>query len=90
MVLGVGVRLWLPYLNLAIGSSALAFQTAVLYPWHYELDAAFKEQQKTLEMLTAAAAAAVTTTGAGRPSTIESTLSEWERSIQEFSMLAVC
>jgi hypothetical protein len=51
MVLGPTSRLWLPYINLAIGSSALAFQTTVLYPWHHELDAAFHKQQKALEAL---------------------------------------
>jgi len=37
------IRHYLPYLNLAIGTSALVFQTTVLYPWHEELDAGFRK-----------------------------------------------
>jgi len=33
----------LPIINLFIGSSALAFQIIVLYPWHEQLDRDFKE-----------------------------------------------
>lgn len=42
------VRIWLPYVNLTIATSALCFQVGVLYPWHEELDTAFhkmKEEQ---------------------------------------------
>ncbi|KAI5221482.1 hypothetical protein E4T46_05163 [Aureobasidium subglaciale] len=42
MVLGPVARLWLPYLNFTVAISALGFQTAVLYPWHHELDKEFK------------------------------------------------
>ncbi|KAI4742109.1 hypothetical protein E4T50_07487 [Aureobasidium sp. EXF-12298] len=42
MVLGPTARLWLPYLNFTVAISALGFQTAVLYPWHEELDKEFK------------------------------------------------
>jgi hypothetical protein len=42
MVLGPTARLWLPYLNFTVAISALGFQTAVLYPWHEELDQEFK------------------------------------------------
>jgi hypothetical protein len=42
MVLGPAARLWLPYLNFTVAISALGFQTAVLYPWHEELDKEFK------------------------------------------------
>ncbi|KAF8205337.1 hypothetical protein K438DRAFT_1818955 [Mycena galopus ATCC 62051] len=31
----------LPYVNFLVATSALAFQTAVLYPWHVQLDTAF-------------------------------------------------
>lgn len=42
----------LPWINLAIGTSALTFQTAVLYPWHHQLDQDFKElQNQHAEML---------------------------------------
>ncbi|KAJ3710166.1 hypothetical protein C8R42DRAFT_597467 [Lentinula raphanica] len=41
MVLGPTARKLLPYLNFTIATSALVFQTTVLYPWHHELDAAF-------------------------------------------------
>ncbi|KAJ3859462.1 hypothetical protein EV359DRAFT_50810 [Lentinula novae-zelandiae] len=41
MVLGPTARMLLPYLNFTIATSALAFQTTVLYPWHHELDTAF-------------------------------------------------
>ena len=36
----------LPYIILAIGSSALAFQTLILFPWHHQLDAEFKELRR--------------------------------------------
>ncbi|OBZ77533.1 hypothetical protein A0H81_02728 [Grifola frondosa] len=42
------IRYYLPYFNLTIATSALIFQTTVLYPWHEELDASFhklKEEQ---------------------------------------------
>ncbi|TIA18026.1 hypothetical protein D6C77_00833 [Aureobasidium pullulans] len=42
MVLGPTARMWLPYLNFTVAISALGFQTAVLYPWHEELDKEFK------------------------------------------------
>jgi len=32
--------------NFVIGTSALSFQVFVLYPWHEELDAEFKELRK--------------------------------------------
>ncbi|OBZ69912.1 hypothetical protein A0H81_10217 [Grifola frondosa] len=37
------IRHYLPYVNLAIASAALAFQTTMLYPWHEELDASFRK-----------------------------------------------
>ncbi|KAI9743869.1 MAG: hypothetical protein M1818_002603 [Claussenomyces sp. TS43310] len=43
MVLGPTARAWLPYLNFGVASSALLFQTTMLYPWHEELDAEFKK-----------------------------------------------
>ncbi|KAF7311789.1 Mitochondrial phosphate carrier protein [Mycena indigotica] len=42
MVLGPRVRQLLPYINFAVAAGALAFQTTVLYPWHHELDEAFR------------------------------------------------
>ncbi|GAB7357813.1 hypothetical protein MBLNU459_g0801t1, partial [Dothideomycetes sp. NU459] len=42
MVLGPTARAWLPYINFGVATTALAFQTAVLYPWHEELDREFK------------------------------------------------
>ena len=48
---GPSARMWLPYLNFTVATSALAFQTTVLYPWHHELDVAFhklKEEHKSL------------------------------------------
>ncbi|KAJ4490996.1 hypothetical protein J3R30DRAFT_3428159 [Lentinula aciculospora] len=42
MVLGPTARMLLPYLNFTIATSALVFQTTVLYPWHHELDTAFQ------------------------------------------------
>lgn len=43
MVLGPKARAWLPYINFGVATSALAFQTAVLYPWHETLDHEFKK-----------------------------------------------
>lgn len=43
MVLGPTARAWLPYINFGVATSALAFQTGVLYPWHETLDSEFKE-----------------------------------------------
>ncbi|KAL2919409.1 hypothetical protein HK105_201095 [Polyrhizophydium stewartii] len=37
----------LPAVNFAIGTTALAFQTLVLYPWHNELDREFRELEGT-------------------------------------------
>lgn len=38
--------------NFVIGSSALAFQTLVLYPWHHQLDDDFhRMNSRTAEML---------------------------------------
>ncbi|EMD34599.1 hypothetical protein CERSUDRAFT_116765 [Gelatoporia subvermispora B] len=37
------IRHYLPYVNLAIATSALIFQTTVLYPWHEELDTGFRK-----------------------------------------------
>jgi len=51
MVLGPRPRLWLPYLNFTIASSALLFQTAVLYPWHNELDQSFSKVQADQKLL---------------------------------------
>ncbi|KAK7434191.1 hypothetical protein VKT23_020322 [Stygiomarasmius scandens] len=52
MVLGPTARKILPYLNFGIATSALIFQTTVLYPWHHELDAAFhKLKAEQSEML---------------------------------------
>eukprot|EP01113_Clastostelium_recurvatum_P043640 TRINITY_DN7253_c0_g3_i1.p1 TRINITY_DN7253_c0_g3~~TRINITY_DN7253_c0_g3_i1.p1 ORF type:complete len:101 (-),score=25.11 TRINITY_DN7253_c0_g3_i1:20-322(-) len=51
MVLGPRLRLWLPYINLSIASTALLFQMTVLYPWHKELDESFhklKGEQKAM------------------------------------------
>jgi hypothetical protein len=39
----------LPYVNLAIASSALTFQVTVLYPWHEKLEADFKALQSSHE-----------------------------------------
>lgn len=33
----------LPVVNFIIGTSALSFQMMVLYPWHHQLDADFRE-----------------------------------------------
>lgn len=41
MVFGVTIRTWLPYLNFTVATSALVFQTTVLYPWHAELEHSF-------------------------------------------------
>ncbi|KAJ7671733.1 hypothetical protein B0H17DRAFT_1085035 [Mycena rosella] len=41
MVFGARARQFLPYVNFVVASTALAFQTTVLYPWHYQLDNAF-------------------------------------------------
>ncbi|KAJ7731314.1 hypothetical protein DFH07DRAFT_755762 [Mycena maculata] len=53
MVFGAGVRKFLPYVNFVVTSSALVFQTTVLYPWHHQLDAGFHilkdEQAGTLK-----------------------------------------
>lgn len=43
MVLGPTIRAWLPYLNFTVATTALGFQTGVLYPWHEELDREFKQ-----------------------------------------------
>lgn len=40
---GPVARLWLPYLNFGVASTALGFQTMVLYPWHEELEHEFKK-----------------------------------------------
>lgn len=37
--------------NFIIASSALCFQVGVLYPWHHELDAEFKELKKEYKTL---------------------------------------
>lgn len=37
---------YLPIASLIIGSSALAFQMLVLYPWHHELDKEFRKLKK--------------------------------------------
>lgn len=39
--------------NFLIASTALAFQVGVLYPWHHELDAEFKELKKEYRELLA-------------------------------------
>ncbi|KAJ7140722.1 hypothetical protein C8R44DRAFT_866420 [Mycena epipterygia] len=41
MVFGARARQLLPYVNFVVATSALIFQTTVLYPWHYQLDDAF-------------------------------------------------
>jgi hypothetical protein len=41
MVLGPRARQLLPYINFAVATTALGFQTMVLYPWHAQLDAGF-------------------------------------------------
>ncbi|KAJ7457794.1 hypothetical protein FB451DRAFT_588869 [Mycena latifolia] len=41
MAFGPRARQFLPYINFVVASTALAFQTTVLYPWHHQLDAAF-------------------------------------------------
>ncbi|KAF7327072.1 Mitochondrial phosphate carrier protein [Mycena kentingensis (nom. inval.)] len=43
MPLGPRMRALLPYINFSVATAALAFQTTVLYPWHHELDEAFRE-----------------------------------------------
>ncbi|KAF9017851.1 hypothetical protein BDZ89DRAFT_366718 [Hymenopellis radicata] len=43
MVLGPSVNKFIPYLSLGIATAAFAFQTTVLYPWHHELDDAFRK-----------------------------------------------
>lgn len=40
---------WLPITSFAVGSSALLFQTTVLYPWHNELDTEFKRLKELKE-----------------------------------------
>ncbi|KAJ6573390.1 hypothetical protein DFH09DRAFT_1312091 [Mycena vulgaris] len=54
MVLGARARQLLPYVNFVVAGAALAFQTTVLYPWHYQLDNAFHglkdEQAEMLRM----------------------------------------
>lgn len=37
---------YLPIASLIIGTSALTFQIAILYPWHKELDIEFQELKK--------------------------------------------
>ena len=39
----------LPYVNLAIASSALTFQVTVLYPWHEKLEEDFHDLRKAHE-----------------------------------------
>ncbi|KAJ6608117.1 hypothetical protein B0H10DRAFT_1816507 [Mycena sp. CBHHK59/15] len=41
MVFGPRLRQVLPYINFVVATSALAFQTTVLYPWHYQLEKQF-------------------------------------------------
>jgi hypothetical protein len=41
MVFGPRTRQLLPYINFAVATTALGFQTMVLYPWHAQLDAGF-------------------------------------------------
>jgi hypothetical protein len=36
----------LPFINFSIATSALAFQTMVLYPWHEQLEEDFKALEK--------------------------------------------
>ncbi|KAJ7457274.1 hypothetical protein B0H11DRAFT_2063654 [Mycena galericulata] len=54
MVLGPRARQLLPYINFFVATTALGFQTTVLYPWHYQLDEAFHklkdEQARMLRM----------------------------------------
>jgi hypothetical protein len=38
-ILMVFVSRYLPIISFIVGTSALVFQTTVLYPWHNELDA---------------------------------------------------
>jgi len=40
---------YLPVISFVVGSSALIFQTTVLYPWHNELDAEFKRIKEVKE-----------------------------------------
>ncbi|KAL1297529.1 hypothetical protein AAFC00_006101 [Neodothiora populina] len=42
MPLGPTARMWLPYINFGVATTALGFQMGVLYPWHHELDHEFK------------------------------------------------
>ena len=37
---------YLPIVNFFIASSALIFQTTVLFPWHHQLDSDFKELEE--------------------------------------------
>ncbi|KAF7369445.1 Mitochondrial phosphate carrier protein [Mycena venus] len=41
MALAARARQLLPYVNFLVATTALAFQTTVLYPWHVQLDTAF-------------------------------------------------
>jgi hypothetical protein len=40
---------FLPWISLAVGSSALGFQIVVLYPWHIRLEKDFVELEKKQE-----------------------------------------
>jgi hypothetical protein len=40
---------YLPITSFIVGSTALIFQTTVLYPWHHELDAEFKKLKELKE-----------------------------------------
>lgn len=42
---------YLPITSFIIGSSALIFQTTVLYPWHNDLDAEFKQLKDQKEKM---------------------------------------
>ena len=39
---------WIPVVGLVIGTAALIFQVAVLYPWHLELSRDFANLSRTI------------------------------------------
>jgi Flp pilus assembly protein TadB len=43
------VRKILPIVNFVIATAALAFQVAILYPWHHQLEQRFNQMQSEQE-----------------------------------------
>jgi hypothetical protein len=43
------INKFLPLINLIIGTTALGFQTQVLYPWHNDLDKKFDSLEKKFD-----------------------------------------